>query len=112
MIFLCNAFSINMLSETETCGVTFSPITLREARELWDEGSFRCEEQRVVAIGHADTARVVGRLLGEEVEASRISVRFRPDVDTLIVAQLRGPRLPEGATELPEGATIEWWLVH
>jgi hypothetical protein len=30
----------------------------------------------------------------------------------VLVAQYRGPRLPEGATELPEGATIEWYVVY
>lgn len=28
-----------------------------------------------------------------------------------LVGQYRGPRLPDGATTLPEGATIEWWHV-
>lgn len=29
--------------------------------------------------------------------------------DRLIFGQYIGPRLPEGVTALPEGATIEWW---
>lgn len=31
--------------------------------------------------------------------------------DAALIGQYIGPRLPEGATELPAGATIEWWLV-
>ena len=30
----------------------------------------------------------------------------------MLVAQYSGPRLPEGATALPAGARIEFWLVH
>ena len=30
---------------------------------------------------------------------------------TLFVGQYKGPRLPEGATALPEGAIVEWAMV-
>jgi hypothetical protein len=34
------------------------------------------------------------------------------EADTLIVAQYRGPRLPEGAITLPEGAEIVFFKVR
>jgi hypothetical protein len=32
--------------------------------------------------------------------------------DEAVVAQYVGPRLPEGATALPEGANFSWFLVR
>jgi len=59
------------------------------------------------AIGHADTAAVVGNILDLPVQANRVSVKLEQG-DNLIVAQYSGPRLPEGSTSLPEGASIKF----
>lgn len=63
------------------------------------------------AIGHADTARVVGNILGKEIPCNRISIQLT-DSDELYIAQMIGPRLPEGATELPPGATIKFYRIN
>lgn len=62
-------------------------------------------------IGHADTARIVSDILGVELPANRATVKLQPG-EKMIVAQYSGPRLPEGATTLPEGAKIEFVLVE
>lgn len=62
-------------------------------------------------IGHADTARLVSGILGVELPANRDTVNLQPG-EKMIVAQYSGPRLPEGATKLPEGAKIEFVLVE
>jgi len=63
-------------------------------------------------IGHADTNHIVSGILGIDVgEGQRVSVKLTAQ-DICIVAQYTGPRLPEGATMLPEGAKIEFWHVH
>ena len=42
---------------------------------------------------------------------NRVSVKLdNPDLHA-IIGQYSGPRLEEGATELPEGARIEWWII-
>ncbi len=53
------------------------------------------------AIGHADTARVLG------VPMNRVNVSLRKG-DTAYVAQLVGGRLPEGTTTLPEGFSFKF----
>ena len=53
-------------------------------------------EDVVSAVGHPDTAAVLG------VPCNRMNVRLEKG-DTLYVAQLTGGRLPEGCTTLPEG---------
>ena len=88
-----------------TTQVDFREISLDEAKELVNGAEeFEC------AIGHVDTAVVVGDMLDMALEANRTSVSIDVD-EALLVAQYTGPRLPEGATTLPEGATIKFWFV-
>jgi hypothetical protein len=96
-----NAFSISMLSESTK--LNLAAITLTKARE------FLADEWES-AVGHPDTAAVFSRLLGMDIPANRVSIRLDKDTQFL-VGQYTGPRLEPGTTELPDGATITWWLV-
>ena len=101
---LLNAFSLNMLPPFEgEVVIKIRKLTLEEARTLL-AGGFTS------AVGHEDTARLLTGLLGVEVPFNRTTVTLNPG-DQAIVAQYRGPRLPEGATQLPEGASFEFFLV-
>jgi len=56
--------------------------------------------------GTLEQGRVVGIPKGVRKD-------FKLDADTcLLVAQYVGPRLPEGATALPPGANIEYYVVR
>lgn len=101
---VCNAFSINMLLPAETQNVSFVPMDVFLVRDLLGREAWES------AVGHADTAAVFGDVLGVQIPVARVNVALRSDV-CLIVGQYRGPRLPEGAKTLPEGAVIEWWEV-
>ncbi|MDR2676394.1 MAG: DUF1874 domain-containing protein [Opitutaceae bacterium] len=59
----------------------------------------------VSAIGHADTAAVLG------LPQNRINVTLAKG-DTFYVAQLQGGRLPEGSTHLPEGFSFRFLRVE
>ena len=96
MTYLTNAFSLNM--------VEVEKFTLIRARKVTPAD---VPQGAISAIGHADTARVVSGILGFEVSENRMNVALKEE-DVLYVAQYKGPRLPEGATELPEGATLEF----
>jgi hypothetical protein len=50
---------------------------------------------------------VYADVLGIDVPAVRSTVSLKKG-DTAIIGQYRGPRLPEGSSKLPEGATIQW----
>ena len=107
-IILCNAFSIAMLPSRDSM-VKFTPIG-------YPEGVILENWVGVNAIGHPDTDEVVRTLLEQGgvsglMVGKRVNVTLQPG-QGLLVAQYKGPRLPEGATKLPEGATIEWWLVE
>lgn len=84
--FLLNAFSLQMVDVP--CIVHFE-----EVDELPDG--------LTSAIGHADTAHVLG------VEPNRINVHLSKG-DVAYVAQLQGGRLPEGSTTLPDGFSFKF----
>jgi len=86
-MFLLNAFSLQMLQEFP------ATVSFTEVHEL--------PEGLTSAVGHADTAAVLG------VEANRVSVSLVKG-ETFFVAQLQGGRLPEGSTTLPEGFTFKF----
>ena len=117
--YLVNAFSLNMMTILHALTVTIKKLTLEEAKNLLaPEGHLAPET--ICAIGHVDTAAVVGDLLGlpeEDVARMVEAAKARPTVkmvsgDKAVVAQYIGPRLPEGTTTLPEGARIEFFLVQ
>jgi hypothetical protein len=61
------------------------------------------------AIGHADTAALVGKMVGAHVPMARISVPALAHGDVHYLALYQGPRLPEGSTSLPEGAAVAFF---
>lgn len=102
--YLCNAFSINMLNRAGQ-DISFVPVTKQAVANLLKNEDWES------AIGHANTAAVLSSELGFSVTANRINVSLTHET-SLIVAQMTGPRLPEGATSLPNDVTIEYWQVY
>lgn len=96
---LLNAFSLNMLTVFPAQPL-FEEIPLEEVRTALADG-FES------TVGHADTAAVFTDVLGIKVPAIRSTIILNKG-DVAIIGQYRGPRLPEGAHQLPEGATIQW----
>ncbi len=93
------------------------PITLERARA--ELGRSHDAIEIVPAVGHEDTARLIAQALGLDLSQvhARVTLRLqgapraRNDREIAIIGAYVGPRLPEGCTQLPEGATIEWWMV-
>jgi hypothetical protein len=105
-VVIVNAISLNMVPPDVTSGgIIFRRLSLDEAQRLVREA-----DTVVSAIGHADTARIVGQQIGVELPPDRRNVLLGDEL--MLVAQYVGPRLPEGATELPSGARIEYFLVR
>jgi len=103
-MYLSNAFSINMF-KPEDYRVNLRPLSVEEAREMLGQDFVSC-------VGREDTARVISGILGIEVPVNRVNVELDPDSDYMVVAQYSGPRLEDGAVELPDGAKIEFWFVE
>ena len=117
MLYVANAFSLNMLPR-EWRRYEFVPLFPAEAAVL----AYVLRDQLQNVIGHADTASLVAEVLQAEVaglelpDPQRVTVRLERD-DEVLIAQYVGPRLPEGllatfgvTTRLPEGARLEFWL--
>ena len=104
MKYLANAFALSMLPEGAKNWATFETISKEKVSKMLSDGGFQS------AIGHQDTARVLENLLRLDIPVERISLSLKDD-DKLIVAQYIGPRLPEGATSLPEGAEIKFFEI-
>ena len=100
--YIGNAFSLNMLSGD--CQVRVINLTLHQAKH------YVTQRNPTSVVGHADTAAIMEGLLGTLVPMNRASLNLG-EGDELLVGQYSGPRLPEGAATLPEGATIRWILV-
>lgn len=101
MVILSNAFSISMLPEFPA-NIIFEKLSDEEVKNLL-AGGFRS------TVGHSDVARIIAERIGMEVPVCRDKTILN---DILVVAQYIGPRLPEGATSLPEGARIEFFKVY
>ena len=125
---LANAFSLQMFTDGKA---EATPISLKDAKATvglaWTDSGWSAGKDRRTGfvskpflpaesvIGHPDICRIINEALGLpaqglEYSVRRVSVILNPG-DTLIVGQYVGPRLPEGATELPEGSTIRWYRV-
>jgi hypothetical protein len=104
-MIITNAISLNMFA----IGALPSQLSLREislevARALVATTPFTS------AVGHADTARLLSSELGVEIPMNRATITV--ESGKLLVGQYVGPRLPEGASQLPESARIKWVLVE
>jgi len=96
--YIANAFALSMLPTYTT------NVEVREVNALPTEGY-------VSIIGHDSLIPILEGITGHTYPVKRISVKLT-DTDTLYVAQYTGPRLPEGATELPEGASLVFLRVR
>lgn len=86
--YLLNAFSLQMIDLPGK--VSFEEI-----------GSLPKGPILISAIGHQDTANVLG------VPMNRVNVHLAKG-DIAYVAQLQGGRLPEGSTKLPDGFSFKF----
>ena len=131
-LYICNALAMGMLDRevqardianraTQGMPRIPTPITLEQARDLLhptlDGQALPIEI--IAAVGHVDTARLIADALGLAVEQvhGRITVRLGEpsgpweSVECALIGAYVGPRLPEGCTTLPEGASLEWWRI-
>lgn len=95
--------------EQETPGASLTAVTVYHPATMIAEWIADGGEV-VSAVGHADTAALFSALLGRPVEHARVNVTLHDD-DVLLVGQITGGRLPEGATTLPDGVRILWLAV-
>ena len=103
-VYLSNAFSLSMIAHLGHCDL--------------DVTTNICNYQQMVEdlkptsiVGHQDTANLFSNLLGMPILMNRVFITLNKG-DILIVGQYTGPRLPEGTSVLPEGASINWMCIN
>lgn len=104
-VHVLNAFSISMLP-SQGGTVKFTPLSSEEV--------MRAITGKIIVshIGHSSTAAVIGKDLNINNHLYTCRDNFCLDDSIAIVAQYVGPRLPEGTTELPLGATLKYFKVE
>lgn len=112
---IVNAISLNMLpldTATERFTLSVERVTIEDAARF-----LRAAATIENKIGHPTTDAVVREMLApfgvnpSPGERGQIDWMRWVNGWPILVAQYVGPRLPEGATVLPEGASIVWLLV-
>lgn len=104
-MLLLNAFSLNMLETQIGHEVT---VKVREVPVL--TAKLAAIEGLQSAVGHAPTAAVFENELCVPIATARVTVKLKQG-DRALIGQYSGPRLEEGATTLPPGATIKWMIL-
>ena len=107
-VIITNAFSFNMAQAGLSASLMMEPIPPEFAPEIVGA---TIGEEWASAIGHADLAAVASASVGIKIPVNRTSVKLGVGVHHLLICQYQGPRLPEGAKELPEGASVAWLAV-
>lgn len=123
-LYISSAFSLSMLDRekqkgtpcgcvpvaSDAIGTARVPRPVNNPRDMvrsWlDNGA-----EIISVLGHASTQALMEETLGIEVPVNRVSIKLTNQNERVLVGQYTGPRLLEGATELLEGATLEWWII-
>ena len=103
-IYLSNAFSLSMIAHLGHCDLNVTTNICNYQQMVEDL-------KPISVVGHEDTANLFSNLLGMPILMNRVSITLNKG-DILIVGQYTGPRLPEGTSVLPEGASINWMCIN
>jgi hypothetical protein len=104
MLYVNNAFSLNMLPDSNAGYIKWVKLSKEEAANILSTNKFKS------VVGHEDIAKVISADLGIKIDANRETLKLTTR-DELIVAQYIGPRLEPGTTKLPENARIEYFYI-
>lgn len=96
-ILITNAFSLNMLVSL-TATIQTEELSVPQVQEVLSKG---------YESGMGHSTELVSEILGMQIPVNRSNNKIQ-DGESILVAQYVGPRLPEGAVELPEGASLKF----
>lgn len=100
-LYVGNAIADAMFYSRGDCQIQRLPLRLHEAVEILQAYPFTS------CVGHTSTASLYSETLGLPIEANRVSISLDFG-DAILIGAYQGPRLPEGCTSLPKGATLNW----
>ena len=102
-IYMLNAISLNLVN-TDKVDFFMVKTSIESAKE-WMKG-----KTAISAVRHdlQHFAKEIAKDAKEYKEVSELKFS-EPMAYQIVVIQYKGPRLPEGATSLPNGAKLEIW---
>jgi len=104
MLYITNAFSLNMLPTHKATSLFINPISKDDAAKIATSMPF------IAAVGHPDIATIIANDLGIHIKPDRATIHLT-DNDKLLIAQYIGPRLDPGTTTLPDNAKIQYFII-
>jgi len=109
MLYLGNAFSLNMLDlNKDQAIIKIKKISNEEAKKILENGFLS-------VIGHKELANIISKLLDIEIPTNRATIRLTSK-EKMIVCQVIGERPPEGKIltedELMNNYKIVFFLVE
>ena len=108
MQFITSVFSMNML-ESPQIGHQFKIYAWKISAESAKD--FVESEAPKSVIPNAAFATIISADLDVDVLCNRETVKLRGG-DTMLLCQYSGPRLQSGASELPNGAQIDYFVLE
>lgn len=103
MRYLGNGFSLSMLPKGANPGISeVTPDYIGVILRRYDVRSI---------VGHENTAAILSDIFEFYIPFNRETISLE-EGDVFYVAQYSGPRLPEGATALPEGASFRYFEIR
>ncbi|SLM62789.1 MULTISPECIES: STIV orfB116 family protein [Dickeya] len=104
MDYINNVFTLGMLKNpADAYCVRFVHLSKKDAAYWAQNGEWHS------VVGHEDTAAIASKELGVTIPFNRQTLLIEKG-DEVLVTQYIGPRLPEGSTQLPDGAKFEYFL--
>lgn len=99
-VYIGNVFSLQMLDQNETLAVEVYPLSTWYVQSLL-KGKFTS------IVGHAPTATIMSNMFNTDITYNKTQIQLS-EGDFLVVAQISGGRIPDGAHELPEGLEMKF----
>ena len=100
-MLLSNAFSLQMIDLSKPGSISVKPLSVNEAIAIFKENGLES------CVGHAEAAAKLSAILGIDVIMNRKSTLLSTG-QSIVVAQVTGGRLPEGATMVPAEYEIKF----
>lgn len=108
---ILNGISLNMLAQCAKGFVVTDRITTIESDAGYNASGLDLVHWSLADsyIGHADLCHVIKERHGVSIPCNRATASLTQG-EKVVVVQYKGPRLPEGATRLPDGSALEFLL--
>lgn len=106
MKVLLNSFSLNFFPNIDVLNITIKKLSENDMKNNVLNNTF------ISFLGHQDLCNILNTKFDtDQFVFNRSSFQWTKAVSSVIIAQYKGERLPEGTTALPPNSSIEYYEV-